>query len=110
MKQYVIDELRLGDYAKIKAFLDEHYAATGIDDLYWIPIEEEHLSAVQRAHADCAPFYFAVELEEERLSCELLIRSQNKIRCNCIAYADETQRNWIIAVVDAFFDKLEIIT
>jgi hypothetical protein len=110
MKQYVIDELRLDDYGKIKAHLDKTYTASGVDGLYWIPMPDDFLSDIQHEHSDCAPFYFAIELEEDHLSCELLIRSQNKIRCNCIAYADEPQRNWMIRAVDAMFEKLQITT
>ena len=110
MKQYVIDEIRLQDYGKIKAYLDDTFGESGVDGLYWLPVDEEMLSEQQKAHRDCAPFFMALELGEDRLAGELLIRTRSRIRCDCIRYADERQRNWLIQTMDAVFEKLEIIT
>lgn len=110
MKQYVIDEIRLPDYEKIKGYLDGTLGDSGVDGLYWVPVDEAVLSELQRAHEDCAPFFMALELEEDRLAAELLVRSRRRVRCDCIHYADQRQRDWIIRTVDAIFEKLEIIT
>jgi len=110
MKQYVIDELRPADYEKIRAYLDENLDASGLDDIYWMPLDQDILSNVQAEHTKCQPFYFAIDLEPTIMACELLVRSKNIIRCNCIGYATEKQRNWFIRVVDAIFEKLEIKT
>ena len=101
MKQYTIDELRYPDYEKIKKYLDDTYGASGVDGLYWMPVDEQLLSDVQRAHTSCAPFFMALELEEGRISGELLIRTRNRVRCDCIHYADERQRNWLIRQVES---------
>ena len=110
MKQYVIDEIRFQDYEKIKAHLDETFGGSGVDGLYWVPVEEAMLSGVQQAHTACAPFFMALELGPDRLAGELLVRTRNGVRCDCIHYADERQRNWLVLTVDAIFEKLEIIT
>ena len=110
MKQYVVDELRPDDFRKLKAYLDKNFAAPGFDGLYWLPLDEAVYSQVQQSHHDCRPFYFALELTSQRLVCELLVRTNNRMRCDCIRYATEKQRNWLMAVVDALFDRLEIIT
>jgi hypothetical protein len=110
MKQYVVDELRPDDFRKLKAYLDKNFAAPGFDGLYWLPLDEAVYAHVQQSHHDCRPFYFALELTSQRLVCELLVRTNNRIRCDCIQYATESQRNWLMAVVDSFFDRLEIIT
>ncbi len=110
MKQYVIDELRPADYEKIRAYLDENLDASSVDGIYWIPLDQDILSNVQAEHIECQPFYFAINLEPTVMACELLVRSKNTIRCNCIGYATEKQRNWFILVVDAIFEKLEIKT
>ena len=52
--------------------------------------------------------YFAVDLEQNFMASELLIRTQNKMRCSCMSYANEKQRNWIIQFTDAIFDRLNI--
>ena len=110
MKQYVIDEIRPADFAKIKAHLDDAFGDSGVDGLYWVPIDPALFSAVQREHTDCAPFCMTLELGPDRLAGELLVRTRNRMRCDCIHYADERQRNWLIRMVDGIFDKLFIIT
>ena len=107
MKQYVVDEIRPADYEKIKAYLDTEFGPAEMGGIYWIPVAREILNRVQRAHQTCQSFFFALDLEPERLSCELLIRTRRRIRCDCINYATEAQRNWLISVVDAVFEKLE---
>lgn len=110
MKQYLIDEIRPQDWQKIKDYLDEAYEASGVDGLYWLPVDETLLADVQKAHSACAPFFMALELGPDRLSGELLVRTRSRVRCDCISYADERQRNWLVRTVDAIFEKLEIIT
>ncbi len=108
MKQYLIDELRLEDHNKIKAYLDENIKASPMEGLYWIPLEKNLLTGIQTAHQDCGPHYLALELNEERLACELLVRAEQSIRCNCICYASKEQRDWLIDYIDAILEKLEI--
>ena len=109
MKQYVIDELRLEDHARLKTYLDETLGDSGVDGLYWLPLDREKLAEPQTAHqGDCGPFFFALELEESKLVCEFLVRTRERIRCACIQYATEDQRNWLMAVADAMLEKLEI--
>jgi hypothetical protein len=108
MKQYVIDELRSKDFEKIKNYFDKHFAASEIDEIYWIHLDQEILTETQISHSECKPFYFAVELEPGKISCELLVRAGSKIRCNCINYATETQRGWLIRLIDSILEKLEI--
>jgi hypothetical protein len=110
MKQYVVDELRPDDYRKLKEYLDANFAAPGFTGLYWLPLDEQFYAEVQKSHSDCRPYYFALELTSERLACEMLVRTNSRVRCDCIQYATESQRDWLIQAVDAFFDRLEIIT
>ena len=110
MKQYVVDELRPDDQRKLKAYLDEKYAAPGFEGLYWMPLDEQLLEAVQTAHTECQPFYFAMELYDDRLTGELLVRTNHRSRCECIQYASERQRNWLVQAIDAIFTYLEIKT
>ena len=110
MKQYLIDELRPEDFNKIKEFLDETLESSPLDHLYWYKLDDSVLSPVQVRHKDCYPFYFGVELEPDRICFELLVRTRNRIRCDCMAYATEVQRNWLIQSVDAAFSRLIIKT
>lgn len=110
MKQYVIDEIRSEDYNEIKTYLDSNFGEPELGNLYWLPLAEGVQTPVQIAHKSCQPLGVALELEPARLTCELLVRTRQRVRCDCIAYATEVQRNWIVDKVDAFFEKLGIIT
>ena len=110
MKQYVIDELRATDYESLKTYLQEHHGPAAMDGIYWIPLEHDLLTDIQKAHRECQPHYFAVDLDENRLALELLVRTQSKMRCDCIRYATQGQRNWLIALIDNIFNQLEIMT
>jgi hypothetical protein len=110
MKQYVIDELRPEEYDKIKTYMDENFGSSALGDVYWIPLDPDMLTDVQTSHTDCQPFCFAIDLEPNLMACEFLVRTRNKMRCSCIEYATERQRNRIIEIVDAIFEKLEIKT
>lgn len=108
MKQYVIDGLRLGDYQKLKEYLDRHTEVAGIGGIYWLELEESLLTPEQAAHADCRPHVFALMLEETYLACELLVRIKKNIRCDCMAYATKAQRDWLIDQTEAILEKLGI--
>ena len=108
MKQYLIDELRLEDHEKIKAYMDENIKTSPMEGLYWIPIKKDLLAGVHASHKECGPHYFSLELQETRLACELLVRAENSIRCDCIRYASKEQRDWLIEFVDTILERLEI--
>lgn len=108
MKQYIIYELRYNDYENVKLFLDENLGSPEIGGIYWLPIDKEIMTAEQAAHTECRPLYFVLELKPELLSCELLVRTKNRIKCDCIDYADEKQRNWLIRYTDDMLKQLEI--
>ena len=110
MKQYVVDELRPADHDKIRSHLEKKYGKTVFEGLYWVPLEKKHYSPVQSDHRQCQPFYFALNLEPNHLAGELLVRTQNRVRCDCIGYATQRQRDWLIALVDDMFVQLGIKT
>ena len=108
MKQYVIDELRPADYQKLKDYFNDHFSSSPVDGIYWLPLESDLLTVEQTEHSDCHPLCVAIDLSNDRLSFELLVRSKNKMRCSCMGYATETQRNWLIQFADAVLEQLEI--
>ena len=110
MRQYVIDELRPEDHKKLKRHLDERFGRSGIEGVYWIPIETDVLTDEQLGHTDCHPLCFAIDLEPGKFTGELLVRTRNRIRCSCIDYATEAQRNRIIRFIDTIFEELDITT
>ena len=108
MKQYVIDELRFADYEKIKPYLDDKLGAAGIGNIYWIEVEDHLLTPLQQSHNACRPFFFGLELEPDRLCCELLVRSRSQVRCDCFGYATKEQFSWLVDTIDAMLASLEI--
>lgn len=108
MKQYVIDQLHRDDISKLKSYLDAHLHRPTMEGIYWLFLGPARLSEAQKAHPECSRFYFALELEADRLVCELLVRAEKRIRCECVRYADPDQGSWLISVIDAIFDKLNI--
>lgn len=106
MKHYVIDELRYPDYQGVKAYLDAHLETSGVAGLYWLELKESLLTDLQAAHTDCRPMFFAISLSPDHLSCELLVRTRHKMQCDCMAYATEAQRNWLIGWADGIFNEL----
>ena len=108
MKQYVIDELNPKNCQAIRQYLERHARPAGVEGLYWLPIDDGLLAPEQQSHDACKPFFFALELLPDRLVCELLVRTGNRVRCSCIAYASRQQREWLIETVDAILAKLGV--
>lgn len=108
MKQYLIDGIRLNDYQKLKAYLDEHLSRSPLGGIYWLEVDLEVLTPVQKKHEGCYPHVFALMLEETYLSCEFLVRIKKNIKCDCMGYATREQQNWLIDQADAILEKLDI--
>ncbi|MEW6259200.1 MAG: hypothetical protein AB1547_04770 [Thermodesulfobacteriota bacterium] len=107
MKQYVIDQLRPNDHQKLKAYLDAHFETGALPGIYKIFLIPELLDTIQAGHPECRP-YVAVELEPNRISCELLVRSCIKMRCDCMGYVNHRQRDWLIDRFETILNELEI--
>lgn len=108
MKQYVIDELTPQNCQAIRQYLERCAQPAGVEGLYWLAIDEGLLAPEQQSHDTCKPFFFSLELLPDRLVCELLVRTGNRVRCSCIAYASRQQREWLIETVDAILHKLDV--
>jgi hypothetical protein len=108
MKQYVIDQLRETDYHQIREFLDTNAESTALEGIYWVDLPPDLYSRIQREHTKCHPHYFAVNLTWNDVAFELLIRSRQVIRCNCIAYATKQQQDYIIRFADRMLADLKI--
>ena len=108
MKQYVIDGLRPQDAAKLKDYLDEHFEVSPLGGIYWIELYEDILTPIQNEHKYCKPHVFALMLENDSLSAELLVRIKTSIKCDCMGYANHEQREWLLQKMDFMLEKLEI--
>ena len=110
MKQYVIDQLRENDFLQLEDYLNNNGEAGELQGIYWITLPESFLERTQLDHSDCQPFYFAVNLDPNSISFELLIRTRSRLRCGCIQYASKKQRDYILAYADGLFEKLKLMT
>ncbi len=108
MKQYVIDGLSPFDYERLKKYCDETFGEPSLGAIYWIEIDQSILNPIQKSHTQCQPYYFALELDERHLSCELLVRIKKHIKCDCMGYADRTQREWLMDKVDSILNNLDV--
>ncbi len=110
MRQLVVDELRREEVERIRSYLRQHCEASELDDLFWLRIPDDLLSEAQIGHHDCSPFYFAVELGQDWVKLEFLVRTRSRLRCSCIAYATPQQRQFLLRFCDTMLEKLEINT
>ena len=100
MRQILIDDLSREERAVIDNFLKRNARTGPMDGLYWLPLPADLLAETQREHPGCGPFCFGIELGEASVAFELLVRSQAKLHCTCIAYATTEQRAFLLAFVD----------
>ena len=110
MKAYLIDELPADDVARIKSFLAERAARSGVEGLYWLRIPDDLLSHTQYAHEGCRPHVCAVEVGADWVKFELLVRSSTTMRCTCPGYCTDPQRRFVIDFADHMISQLASAT
>lgn len=108
MKQYVIDQLRESDYDRIRNYLATHAESAAMEGIYYVDLPDSLYTEMQKTHNHCQPYYFAVNLTRKQVGFEWLIRSRNTLRCACIGYATQAQRDYIIEYADGMLDSLRI--
>ena len=110
MRHYQLDEIARIDIPRVREYLNQHAQAAGLEDIWWVDLQEDLLSPDQFSHRDCQPFRFAVELGQNFVRFEFLIRSLQTMRCSCIGYATRQQRDFILAFADRLVEDLELRT
>ncbi len=108
MRQYVIDELSPMERDNIDSYLKRTLQQGPMVGLYWIVLPPDLLSKAQQGHDECGPFYFGVEVENEKVKFELLVRSNANLHCDCIAHATPVQRQFVLDFVDKMLDEEKI--
>lgn len=109
MRSYTIDQLDTQDITAITRHLEGLGLAAGLESLFWLPVAQEHLSPTQQEHAArCGPYALALEMTEDALHLELLVRARNAMRCECIATAPPTLRQQSMDYLDALLLELGI--
>lgn len=113
MKQYVIDDIREIEMRRLKTWCVEHLAKTCFDNVFWLNLDDNVLTAVQQTHEQCRPLYVSVTLEEEeagRMVIDMAVRTARSMHCECMRYIDARQFAWLDSYIDAVFAELNIRT
>lgn len=106
MRQYVIDELNHPEMEKIRKYLKDKCDMSELGNIFWLNMPSEILTQEQAKHSACAPHVTAVELHEKAVYFEMLVRSRNVMRCSCIGFATNEQRDFILNFVDEMILKI----
>ncbi|MBI9111385.1 hypothetical protein [Maridesulfovibrio ferrireducens] len=109
MRNYLLEDIYEEDLKKISKALTDLEFTGGLEGIYYIPVPEDLLQTEQKEHInECGPYFMALEVLEDGLKLELLVRARNKLRCSCVCYATTDQRNHMLDYLDNFINDLEI--
>ena len=108
MRQLVIDDLSQEERANIDSYLKRTIKPGGIAGMFWLSVPDDLLGPEQLDHQECGPFYFGIELAENSVSFELLVRSESNLHCTCISYATDAQREFLLRFVDRMISEEQI--
>ncbi len=109
MRNYLLEDIYEEDLKKITEALTELEFTGGLDGIFYIPVPDSLLQDEQKEHlGECGPYFMALEVLENELKLELLVRARNKLRCSCVCYATPEQRNHMLDYLDNFISDLEI--
>lgn len=100
MRLYKIDQLNREERKNIESYLKRTLQPGPVEGIFWLEVPQDLLGAAQQGHDSCSPFYFAIELEADAVSFELLVRSQTNLHCSCLAYASQAQREFVLRFID----------
>lgn len=93
----------------LDSYLKRTTKAGPMTGIFWLPLPQELLGEAQEGHADCGPFYFAIDIDDKRLCVEFLLRSSANLHCTCIAYATPQQRQFVLDFIDTMLQEERII-
>ncbi len=104
----VIDELSPLERDNLDSYLKRSLKAGPMVGIFWLVLPDDLLAEAQLGHEGCGPFYLAVELENDRICFELLVRSKTNLHCTCITYATAQQRQFVLDFIDKMISEERI--
>ena len=108
MRAYVVDELDSQTVKHIAEHLTDMGFASGMEKLYWLPLEERFLTPVQKEHAGkCGPYCMALEVLDSGVRLELLVRARNIMRCECVTYTTPEAEHFMIEQLDQMIAEIQ---
>jgi len=109
MRSYYVDEFVPGELERLAERLYSLELSAGMDDLYWLRVPNNLLTPIQAKHeGECGPYVLALEILDEALRLELLVRARNRLRCDCVAYAEQNLVSHMITYLHGMLDELKI--
>jgi hypothetical protein len=108
MRQFLIDEIPRQQMEAVPLYLKEKTETSGMDKVYWLEVPKEILGPVQWDHQDCGPHYLAIELGQDFLKFEFLVRCRKRLRCDCVQYATPAQEAFLMNFVHTLIQSLAL--
>ena len=109
MRTYTIDQLEEADIAAINSRLLDMDLQAGLEGVYWLPVPQEMLTPAQKEHFEqCGPYCLALEVGQNAVHMELLVRGMGRISCGCLSFASQALRNHMIAYLEGMLEELQI--
>lgn len=106
MRSYCVDDITSEQMAHLTESLTAMELGAGIEGLFWLPVPQQMLTETQQEHAEqCGPHCMALEVTEDSLRLELLVRARNMLRCACIGYASPELERHMIDYIDAILTE-----
>jgi hypothetical protein len=100
MRQLVVDQLSREEWQNLESHLKRTVRPGPMVGLFWLDVPPDLWGAAQQGHERCAPFFFSIELSEDKIIFELLVRSGNTLHCSCISYADPAQWDFLFRFIE----------
>ena len=109
MRSYYLDAFVPGELERLAERLDSMELSASMEALYWLPVPHKLLTPLQKTHErDCGPYVLALEILDEALRLGLLVRARNRLRCDCVAYAEPRLVHHMIRYLHGLLDELRI--
>lgn len=116
MRSILIDELSETEVVAVRDYLNRRAQLSGLDDLYWIPLERDLWNETQMAahrdehqQAEAQSFRFAVELGSDWVRFEMLVRSEG-LRNLGGGQADQRQALFLLDWADEMAQHLDLFS
>lgn len=111
MRALLFDEIPDEDLDKLRTRLAEIATPSALEDVYWLHLPDDLLTAEQAAHAEsCGPHQVALVIEDGAFKAELLVRGAGAMRCACFGYAGKAQRDFLLNFLDKLVEDLGVRT
>lgn len=109
MRIYTIDQLGHDDTAVLHSRFVDMNMQSGLEGVFWLPVPSSLLTPLQKEHeAQCGPYCLALEIDDDAIHLELLVRGLGRLRCECLGPPSPVLREHMIGYLDSILTDLLI--